>query len=399
MKILVLNCGSSSIKFQVVDMENENVLIKGTYERIGHEDAFCTYKSGDIKEKIVKPTLNHSEGIKAILEEIVSDKYGVLKSISEIEAVGHRVVHGGEKFTESILINDEVIKGIEDNKKLAPLHNGANLDGISAITENLPGVPQVAVFDTAFHQTMDKVQYIYNIPYEYYEKDRIRKYGFHGTSHRYITDRVYEIKGLKKGDDLKLITCHLGQGASIAAIENGKSIDTTMGFTPLAGLPMGTRSGDIDPSVVTYIGKKYNMTYEELDTMLNKKSGVLGVSGVHSDFRDVEEAAENGNERAKLALESNAYNTARFILGYIGLLGGVDVIAFAGGLGENGPETREKVMKYLDCFGIKLDKDKNNVRGKETIISSDDSKAEVWIIPTNEEIMIARDTLNLVKNK
>lgn len=397
MKILVLNCGSSSIKFQLINMEDEKVLIKGVYERIGYEDAFCTYKNGEIKEKIVLNTPNHVAGIKAILEEIVKEKYGAIKDISEIDAVGHRVVHGGEKYSESILIDEDVIAGIEENKELAPLHNGANLDGINAISELLPEIPQVAVFDTAFHQTMDEVQYIYNIPYEYYEKDKIRKYGFHGTSHRYITDRIHEIKNLKKGDDLKLITCHLGQGASIAAIKNGKSIDTTMGFTPLAGLPMGTRSGDIDPSVVTYLGKKYNMSFEELDNMLNKKSGVLGVSGVHSDFRDVEEAAANGNKRAELALESNAYNTARFILGYIGLLDGVDVIAFAGGLGENGPETREKICKYLNCFGIKLDEEKNNVRGKETVISADDSKAEVWIIPTNEEIMIARDTLNLIK--
>lgn len=397
MKILVLNCGSSSIKFQLINMEDEKVLIKGVYERIGYEDAFCTYKNGEIKEKIVLNTPNHVAGIKAILEEIVKEKYGAIKDISEIDAVGHRVVHGGEKYSESILIDENVIAGIEENKELAPLHNGANLDGINAISELLPEIPQVAVFDTAFHQTMDEVQYIYNIPYEYYEKDKIRKYGFHGTSHRYITDRVYEIKNLKKGEDLKLITCHLGQGASIAAIKNGKSIDTTMGFTPLAGLPMGTRSGDIDPSVVTYLGKKYNMSFEELDNMLNKKSGVLGVSGVHSDFRDVEEAAANGNKRAELALETNAYNTARFILGYIGLLDGVDVIAFAGGLGENGPETREKICKYLNCFGIKLDEEKNNVRGKETVISTDDSEAEVWIIPTNEEIMIARDTLNLIK--
>lgn len=396
MKILVLNCGSSSIKFQLIDMKDEKVLIKGTYERIGCDDAFCTYKSGEIKNKVVKPTPTHVDGIKAILEEIVKEEYGVLNSIDEIEAVGHRVVHGGEKYTESVLINEDVIKGIEENKALAPLHNGANLDGINAITKNLPGVPQVAVFDTAFHQTMDKIQYIYNIPYEYYEKDKIRKYGFHGTSHRYITDRIYEIKNMKKGEGFKLITCHLGQGASIAAIKNGKSIDTTMGFTPLAGLPMGTRCGDIDPSVVTYIGRKYNMTYDELDNMLNKKSGVLGVSGVHSDFRDVEESEAEGNKRAKLALDSNAYNTARFILGYIGLLNGVDAIAFAGGLGENGPETRERIMKYLECFGIKLDKEKNNVRGKETLISASDSSAEVWIIPTNEEIMIARDTLNIV---
>ena len=396
MKILVLNCGSSSIKFQLIDMTDEKVLIKGTYERIGCDDAFCTYKAGEIKNKVEKPTPTHVEGIKAILEEIVKDEYNAIKSINEIDAVGHRVVHGGEKYSKSVLIDEDVIKGIEENKALAPLHNGANLDGIEAISKNLPGVPQVAVFDTAFHQTMEKVQYIYNIPYEYYEKDKIRKYGFHGTSHRYIKDRLNEIKNLKDGDDFKLITCHLGQGASIAAIKNGKSVDTTMGFTPLAGLPMGTRCGDIDPSVVTYIGKKYNMNYDELDNMLNKKSGVLGVSGVHSDFRDVEEAANNGNERAKLALETNAYNTARFILGYIGLLNGVDAIAFAGGLGENGPETREKILEYLECFGIKLDKEKNNVRGKEALISSDDSKAEIWVIPTNEEIMIARDTLNII---
>ena len=396
MKILVLNCGSSSIKFQLIDMTDEKVLIKGTYERIGCDDAFCTYKAGEIKNKVEKPTPTHVEGIKAILEEIVKDEYKAIKSINEIDAVGHRVVHGGEKYSKSVLIDEDVIKGIEENKALAPLHNGANLDGIEAISKNLPGVPQVAVFDTAFHQTMEKVQYIYNIPYEYYEKDKIRKYGFHGTSHRYIKDRLNEIKNLTDGDDFKLITCHLGQGASIAAIKNGKSVDTTMGFTPLAGLPMGTRCGDIDPSVVTYIGKKYNMNYDELDNMLNKKSGVLGVSGVHSDFRDVEEAANNGNERAKLALETNAYNTARFILGYIGLLNGVDAIAFAGGLGENGPETREKILEYLECFGIKLDKEKNNVRGKEALISSDESKAEIWVIPTNEEIMIARDTLNII---
>lgn len=397
MKILVLNCGSSSIKFQIIDMESKNVIIKGVFERVGTPQSFVTLKWDDKKKIIEAPVKNHNEGIAVILKEIINPEIGKIQSLDEINAIGHRVVHAGEAYSDSVLITEDVKKKIIESNELAPLHNPANLEGINACEINLPGKPNVAVFDTAFHQTMPEVAYIYNIPYEYYENDRVRKYGFHGTSHKYITKRTAELVG-KKPEDINIISCHIGQGASIAAVKAGKCIDTTMGLTPLAGVPMGTRSGDIDPSILLYLGKKYNMSFDDLDTMLNKKSGALGVSGVSADFRDIEDAAYNGNKRAILALESNAYNIAKVIASYIAVLGGVDVISFTAGVGENGPETREMICNYLKWFGIELDAEKNKVRGKEAKISKDSSRAEIWVVPTNEELMIALDTQKILND-
>lgn len=396
MKVLVLNCGSSSIKFQVIDMTDEEVLIQGIYERVGHENAFLTVKWDEQKDTIEKGIKNHTEGIAVLLDVLVDKKYGALESLDEIEVIGHRVVHGGEGYAESVLIDDHVLEEIEKCIPLAPLHNPANIQGIKAAMENMPGKPNVAVFDTAFHQTMPEVAYIYNIPYEYYEKDGIRKYGFHGTSHRYITDTIGEVTGKGK-ENIKLISCHIGQGASIAAVDGGKSMDTSMGLTPLAGIPMGTRCGDIDPSIPGFIAEKYNLTLQEVDEILNKKSGSLGVSGVSSDNRDVENAAKEGNKRAQLALDSSAYLTAQQVASYIVTLGGVDVIAFAGGLGENAALARENICRWLEPFGVKLDEQLNDVRGKLRKISTEDSEIEVWIVPTNEELMIARDAKEIVE--
>ncbi len=396
MKVLVLNCGSSSIKFQLIDMDDEKVLQKGVYERVGTKEAFLTVKVDGKKIKVEKPALNHVEGIKVIFSELLNEEYGKLSSLDELDAVGHRVVHGGEKFAESVLITDEVKEAIKENIPLSPLHNPAGLAGIEAVEEVAKGKPNVAVFDTAFHQTMDEKAYIYNIPYEYYEKYRVRRYGFHGTSHRYIANRVRELLG--EDNSKRIISCHIGQGASIAAVKDGKSIDTSMGFTPLAGIPMGTRSGDIDPSIIKFLMDKEGLSIEEVDNMLNKKSGALGVSGVSSDFRDVESAAKEGNKRAKLALDANAYQTAKVVASYMATLGGADVIAFAGGVGENGQATRSDICKYLEFAGVKIDEKLNDVKGEERKISTEDSKVEVWIIPTNEELMIARDTKNIVEN-
>ena len=394
MKILVLNCGSSSIKFQLVEMPEEKVLIKGNFERVGTKDSFVTFKFNGTKDKYEIPVENHQQGIDVILEKLQDEKYGVLKSLDEITAVGHRVVHGGEKFAKSTLITDEVIDQIEKLIVLAPLHNPAGLSGIKAIKKALPNTPMVGVFDTAFHQTMPDIAYIYNIPYEYYLDHQIRKYGFHGTSHRYIALRTAELLG-KKPEEVNIISCHLGQGESVAAIKNGKSVDTTMGLTPLAGLPMGTRSGDIDPSIIPYICKLEGKDVFEVETVLNKKSGALGVSGVSSDFRDIEDAAARGHKRAILALDSNAYITAKTIASYFVALGHVDAIAFAGGVGENGELTRKRICEYLKCFDIKLDDKLNDVKGEERKISTPDSKVELWIVPTDEEIMIARDTVEI----
>lgn len=396
MKVLVLNCGSSSIKFQLIDMDDEKVLQKGVYERVGTKEAFLTVKVDGNKIKVEKPALNHVEGIKVIFGELLNEEYGKLSSLDELDAVGHRIVHGGEKFAESVLITDEVKEAIKENIPLSPLHNPAGLAGIEAVEEVAKGKPNVAVFDTAFHQTMDEKAYIYNIPYEYYEKYRVRRYGFHGTSHRYIANRVRELLG--EDNSKRIISCHIGQGASIAAVKDGKSIDTSMGFTPLAGIPMGTRSGDIDPSIIKFLMDKEGLSIEEVDNMLNKKSGALGVSGVSSDFRDVESAAKEGNKRAKLALDANAYQTAKVVASYMATLGGADVIAFAGGVGENGQATRSDICKYLEFAGVKIDENLNDVKGEERKISTEDSKVEVWIIPTNEELMIARDTKNIVEN-
>lgn len=396
MKVLVLNCGSSSIKFQLIKMPEEELLIKGYYERVGTEEAFLTLKCKDIKDKYEIPVKNHEEGIKVILEKLVDEKYGVLQDVSEIVAVGHRFVHGGEKFAESVLIDDEVLAEVEKLIPLAPLHNPSCLAGARAMKNILPDIPMVAVFDTAFHQTMPEVAYIYNIPYEYYEKHGLRKYGFHGTSHRYVTQRIAELLG-KDVNDVNIISCHLGQGASICAVKEGKSIDTSMGLTPLAGIPMGTRSGNIDPSIITQICKIENMDVYAVDNILNKESGAFGVSGVSPDFRDIEEKAAKGDKRAKLALESNAYLTAQTIAGYAASLGRVDAITFAGGVGENGEDTRAAICKDLKIFGIELDPVLNDTKSDERRISTEDSKIQVWIVPTNEEIMIARDTVEIAK--
>ena len=395
MKILVLNCGSSSLKYQLIDMETEEVMAKGYLEKIGLDDSFLTHNVNGEKHKIEKKISNHEEGIKLVIEQLLDKDYGVIKDLSEIDGVGHRVVHGGEKFSGSVIITDEVEEAIKECIPLAPLHNPAGITGIEACKKAIPGVPMVGVFDTAFHQTLPEKAYMYAIPYEYYEKYGIRKYGFHGTSHRFVSQRVAEIIG-KPIEDLKIIACHLGQGASLCAIKNGKSVETTMGLTPLAGVPMGSRSGDIDPSIVTFLMKNENLTCDEMDNILNKKSGKLGLSGISIDDRDIEAAAKEGNKRAELAIENFTYQVA----GYIGKLacqmGGIDVITFAGGVGENGIEAREQILSYLEFLGVKLDKERNNCRGKEVEISTDDSKIKVYVVPTNEELMIARDTRDLI---
>ena len=396
MEILVVNCGSSSLKYQLIDMETEEVMAKGYLERIGLEDSFLTHTVNGEKHKIEKKIANHEEGIKLVIEQLLDKDYGVIKDLSEIDAVGHRIVHGGEKFSKSVVITDEVEETIKECIPLAPLHNPAGITGIEACKKALKGVPMVAVFDTAFHQTLSKKAYMYAIPYEYYEKYGVRKYGFHGTSHRFVSKRVAEVMG-KPVENLKIIACHLGQGASLCAIEGGKSIETTMGLTPLAGVPMGSRSGDIDPSIVTFLMKKENLSCDEMDTILNKKSGKLGLSGVSIDDRDIEAEAEKGNERAQLAIDNFVYQVA----GYIGKLAvqmkGVDVITFAGGIGENGISARKQICEYLEFMGVKIDDEKNNCRGKEVEITTPDSKVKVYVIPTNEELMIARDTAELVK--
>ena len=393
MKILVVNCGSSSLKYQLIDMETKEVMAKGYLERIGLEEYFLTNTVNGEKHKIEKKIANHEEGIKLVIEQLLDKDYGVIKDLSEIDAVGHRIVHGGEKFSKSVVITDEVEETIKECIPLAPLHNPAGITGIEACKKALKGVPMVAVFDTAFHQTLSKKAYMYAIPYEYYEKYGVRKYGFHGTSHRFVSKRVAEVMG-KPVEDLKIIACHLGQGASLCAIEGGKSIETTMGLTPLAGVPMGSRSGDIDPSIVTFLMKKENLSCDEMDTILNKKSGKLGLSGVSIDDRDIEAEAEKGNERAQLAIDNFVYQVA----GYIGKLAvqmkGVDVITFAGGIGENGISARKQICEYLEFMGVKIDDEKNNCRGKEVEITTPDSKVKVYVIPTNEELMIARETVN-----
>ena len=396
MKVLVVNCGSSSLKYQLIDMETEEVLAKGYQERIGIDGSFLTHRVGEQKYKIEKEIKNHTEAIELVIEQLLHKDYGVIKSLDEIDAIGHRIVHGGEKFTKSVLIDDEVIKGIEDAVIFAPLHNPAHLQGIKACKEKLPGKPNVAVFDTAFHQTMPEKAYMYAIPYEYYEKYRIRKYGAHGTSHKFVSNRVAELMN-KPLEDLKIISCHLGQGASLCAVEDGKSVDTSMGLTPLAGVPMGSRSGDIDPSVVTFLMEKENLSPEEMNTILNKKSGKLGLSGISIDDRDIEAAIKEGNHRAKLAIDQFVYQVAGYIGRFAAQMNGVDVITFEAGVGENGIEARKEICDYLGFLGVKIDEEKNNCRGKEVEISTPDSKVKVYVVPTNEELMIARETRDLVK--
>ena len=399
MKVLVINCGSSSLKYQVLDMTNEALLCKGLVERIGMEGSVITHeKIGMDKVKNVVPMNDHKDAIEQVLAAVQNAEHGVVKSMDEIGAVGHRVVHAGEKFACSVKITEEVIKALEECVQLAPLHNPPNLLGIAACQELMPETPMVGVFDTAFHQTMPPESYIYAIPYEYYQKHGIRRYGFHGTSHKYVAERAAHMLNVSL-DDLKLITCHLGNGASVSAIKRGKCIDTSMGFTPLEGLVMGTRSGDIDPAIVTFIREKENLPQGVANEILNKKSGVLGISGVSSDFRDLEEAVAEGNERAALALKVFAHKVRFYIGAYIAEMNGVDAIIFTAGVGENDITMREVICHNLGNLGIKLDPLKNKVRGKETIISTDDSKVKILLIPTNEELMIARDTYNIVTGR
>ena len=399
MKVLVINCGSSSLKYQVLDMTNEELICKGLVERIGMEGSVISHtKTGMDKFVLEAPMKDHKDAIGHVIDALKDEEHGVVKDMSEIGAVGHRVVHAGEKFAHSVLITDEVIKALEECVELAPLHNPPNLLGIAACQELMPGTPMVGVFDTAFHQTMPPQSYIYAIPYEYYEKYGIRRYGFHGTSHKYVSERAAEMLNVDI-EDLKIITCHLGNGASVSAIKRGKCIDTSMGLTPLEGLVMGTRSGDIDPAIVTYIREKENLEQGVANDILNKKSGMLGISGVSSDFRDIEAAAEEGNERAMLALKVFAQRVKFYIGGYIAEMNGVDAIVFTAGVGENDMGMRDIICNEMGNLGIKLDLVKNKVRGKEMVISADDSKVKVLLIPTNEELMIARDTYNIVTNK
>lgn len=397
MNILVINCGSSSLKYQLINSESEEVLAKGLCERIGIDGSCITHqpKGGEkVKTEIAMPT--HTQAVAAVIEKLTDEKVGVVKSLAEIDAVGHRIVHGGEKFASSVVIDAEVMKAIEDCNDLAPLHNPANLIGINSCKEIMPDVPMVAVFDTAFHQTMPKKAYLYGLPYEYYEKYKVRRYGFHGTSHDFVSNRVAEIMGRKR-EDLKIIVCHLGNGASVSAVKNGKCVDTSMGLTPLEGLIMGTRSGDMDPAICDFICQKEGLTSAEMNTVLNKKSGVLGMSGVSSDFRDVEVAANEGNHQASAALDAFYYRVAKYIGAYTAAMNGVDAIAFTAGVGENNIGGRVEICKYLGYLGTEIDLDKNNVRGEERIISKDGSKVTLMAIPTNEELAIARQTLALVK--
>ena len=397
MKVLVINCGSSSLKYQLIDSDSETVLAKGLCERIGI-DGRLVYQKGEGEKEITEaPMPTHTEAIALVLDALTNEKTGAIRELSEIEAVGHRVVHGGEKFAGSALVNDEMIQAVKDCIDLAPLHNPANLIGINVCRELMPNVPMVAVFDTAFHQTMPKKAYLYPIPIEYYEKYKIRKYGFHGTSHSFVSKEMAAFLGIDLAHS-KEIVCHLGNGASISAVLNGKCVDTSMGLTPLAGLAMGTRSGDVDPSLVDFLGKKLNLDAAGVLDILNKKSGVFGLSeGLSSDFRDLEEAAEGGNEYAKIALEVFVYRVVTTIGGYVAAMNGVDAIAFTAGIGENDANVRAAVLENLGYLGIKLDADKNMLRGENVKISTDDSKVAVCVIPTNEELAICRETVAIVK--
>ncbi len=395
MNVLVINCGSSSLKYQLIDSETEQVLAKGLCERIKIDGRLKHTPAG--KETIVldSPMPDHTAAVELVLKMLTDEKYGVISSLSEIGAVGHRIVHGGEKFAASTIITDEVIAAITECNDLAPLHNPANLIGIDSCKKLMPNVPMVAVFDTAFHQTMPAKAYLYGIPYEYYEKYKIRKYGFHGTSHSFVSKHTAELLG-KKPEELKTIVCHLGNGASICAVQNGKSVDTSMGLTPLDGLVMGTRSGTVDPAVIEFIAQKENKTISEVMDILNKKSGVAGVSGVSSDFRDLDAAIAQGNERAKIAMDLFCYRVAQYIGSYTAVMNGVDAIAFTAGVGENNSTARAGICSYLGYLGIEIDAEKNQVRGEDQVISTDNSKVPVLVVPTNEELAIARETVALV---
>ncbi len=396
MKIIILNCGSSSIKYQLINMPEQQVLAKGLVEKIGLDGSRIKHNNETGQEIIIEENIvNHQFGMEAVLDLLVSKESGSLQSLSEIDAVGHRVVHGGEDFSGSVPITDEVIAALEKNVELAPLHNPPNLEGIYTMQRLLPNVPQVGVFDTAFHQTMPEHVYQYAVPYVLYEKYKVRRYGFHGTSHKYVSARACEILDIDINTQ-KIITCHLGNGASIAAIKNGKSYDTSMGMTPAEGLIMGTRTGDLDPGALLYMAEKEDTSIKETSNLLNKKSGMLGISGISSDMRDIEIAAEGGNHRAKLALKMYAYRAKKYIGAYAAALGGVDLIVFTGGIGENDPETRKRIISGLEFMGIKTNPEKAGIRGKETVISTTDSKVIVMVVPTDEELMIAKDTYEIV---
>lgn len=398
MKILVLNSGSSSLKYQVIDTETGEMLVKGYYERIGQVGAFLTHKVNGEKHHFEHPAKNHEKAIQFVMQRLTSDHYGVFKSLDELDAIGHRVVHGGEQFKDAVLITDKVIQEIKNNEMLAPLHNPAAILGIEACQKVVPNKPMVAVFDTAFHQTISKEKYIYPIPYEYYEKYHVRKYGFHGTSHQYVANRVAEILG-KDIKDLKIVNCHLGQGASICAIKNGESVETSMGLTPLGGIPMGTRSGDLDPSVVTYLMKKEGLDAEEIEEVLNRESGVYGISMVSVDFRDIEAEALAGGKHAKLALDAYHYSIAGYIAKCAVAMGGIDVLTFTAGVGEKSPYSRSEICKQLGVLGVEISGKANLVKGEEAEISSANSKVRIFVVPTNEELMIARETAELVMQK
>lgn len=397
MKILVINCGSSSVKYQLINMEDESVLAKGNYEKIGAKDSFLTHKVGKEKFVFENEAKTHDDAIKLIMQQLVDKEHGVISNLNEIDAIGHRIVHGGEKFTKSMIVDDDVIEGIKAAITFAPLHNPGHLQGIYACQKELPNKPNVVVFDTAFHQTMPKEHYIYPIPYKYYEKYGVRKYGAHGTSHYFVSRRVAELLN-KPVEQLKIVVCHLGQGASLCAVYNGKSVDTSMGLTPLGGIPMCARSGDLDPSVVTYIMKKESLSSDEMENILNKESGMYGLSGISADFRDIESEIDKGNQKAKLALEIYYYRVAQYIVQYAVPMQGIDVIVFTAGVGENQYRVRYHICEYLKFLGVEIDKSKNNEFRGEGEISSKNSKIKVYVVPTNEELMIARDTQRLINN-
>ena len=398
MNILVINCGSSSLKYQLINSDSEQVLAKGLCERIGIDGSAITHqKAGGEKQTTSAPMADHTQAVKLVIEKLTDSAVGAVKSLDEIDAVGHRIVHGGEKFADSVLLTEEVMKAIEECNDLAPLHNPANLIGINSCREIMPGVPMVGVFDTAFHQTMPKKAYLYGLPYEYYEKYKVRRYGFHGTSHDFVSERAAQILG-KKREDLKIIVCHLGNGASVSAVMNGKSVDTSMGLTPLEGLIMGTRSGDMDPAIISFLMEKEVISAQEMIAICNKKSGVLGLSdGLSSDFRDLAEAAEKGNQQAQTALETYAYRVGKYIGAYAAAMNGVDVIAFTAGAGENNAKVRELIGQYIGFLGTNIDPEKNKLRGEEVILSDEGSRVVTMVVPTNEELAIARATCRLVQ--
>lgn len=396
MKVLVLNCGSSSLKYQLINMETEEVLASGKYERIGEKEAFITHKAKGQKKQIENPAYNHTEAIEFALQQLTNPEYKVIDSLDEINAIGHRLVHGGEKIAESVVIDDSVIQILKECTDLAPLHNPACILGIEACQNVMPNKPMVGVFDTAFHQSIPKQRYVYPIPYEYYKKYGVRKYGFHGTSHMFVSQRLAEIEN-KPIEDMKIVTCHLGQGASICAVQGGKSVDTSMGLTPLGGIPMVTRSGDLDPSILLYLMKKENLSADEMENILNKQSGVQAISGLVPDFREIETAGNEGNERAQIALDSFKYAIASYIAKYAVAMNGIDSIIFTGGIGENQINIRKGICEQLKFMGVEIDIDANNIRSEEKLISKPESKVKIYVIPTNEELMIAKETQRLVK--